>query len=349
MQDRHIAIIGRLGLLVEKVNEAAETTARIREAFLFSKNAHGAQVRKSGRPYITHPTEVALLLRSKGCDLDTIVAGFLHDIPGNCAISLVELTERFGEEIGRIIGGLVSYQRIELGSKTATDIPSIFKNAFYQDMRIASIALCDHLVNLRDMYVLNQNVRQRIIAETTRIHLPLAQILGLHEISSEMAELVYFYSYDYEFQSDIMRKYIKSREIILDNFDSPIITNINELYPQIYRVEKALPPNTKEYPSSNQLKDTEVRLAQINNTLLSLEAPRFENILGSWGPIDLKGVYKWCHYLLNFSRRAKIAQDAVMDIDQPNEAAWRWLCDLDKKHGGIHDALYALALRARDF
>ena len=58
---------------------------RINHAFAFAAKHHDQQVRKGTRlPYLTHPANVAVILTRYGCGEDTIVAGILHDVVGDC-------------------------------------------------------------------------------------------------------------------------------------------------------------------------------------------------------------------------------------------------------------------------
>ena len=55
-------------------------TAKIKQALRVSYRAHRGQTRKSGEPYIIHPVEVASLLLGMSMDVETILAGLLHDV-----------------------------------------------------------------------------------------------------------------------------------------------------------------------------------------------------------------------------------------------------------------------------
>ena len=48
-------------------------------AIEYASQKHDGQLRKSGEPYITHPLHVAATLVEWGMDIDSIVAGVLHD------------------------------------------------------------------------------------------------------------------------------------------------------------------------------------------------------------------------------------------------------------------------------
>ena len=52
----------------------------VERAYHFSQRAHQGQSRESGGPYFEHPYEVALILAELELDVETLVAGLLHDI-----------------------------------------------------------------------------------------------------------------------------------------------------------------------------------------------------------------------------------------------------------------------------
>ena len=52
----------------------------VEDAYQLAKKAHGEQLRKSGEPYIIHPLAVAYTLADLELDIESIVAGILHDV-----------------------------------------------------------------------------------------------------------------------------------------------------------------------------------------------------------------------------------------------------------------------------
>src|SRR5688500_14421078 len=80
---------------------------RINHAFAFAAKHHDQQVRKGTRgPYFTHPANVALILARYGQDEETVLAGILHDVVGDCVrdgYSRELLGERLGDKIGATV------------------------------------------------------------------------------------------------------------------------------------------------------------------------------------------------------------------------------------------------------
>ena len=52
----------------------------IKDAHQFASEVHKDQKRRTGHPYITHPSAVALILTEMKMDHETIMAALLHDV-----------------------------------------------------------------------------------------------------------------------------------------------------------------------------------------------------------------------------------------------------------------------------
>lgn len=77
---------------------------RINHAFAYAAKHHDQQVRKGTRlPYLTHPANVAVILTRYLCAEDTVVAGILYDVVGDCVRdgwTHDTLEERVGSKFG---------------------------------------------------------------------------------------------------------------------------------------------------------------------------------------------------------------------------------------------------------
>lgn len=76
----------------------------INHAFAFAAKHHDRQVRKGTKlPYLTHPANVAVILTRYGCDIETVVAGILHDVIEDCVrdgYTREMLEQRIGDKFG---------------------------------------------------------------------------------------------------------------------------------------------------------------------------------------------------------------------------------------------------------
>ena len=80
---------------IKKLHPEADL-ARVERAFEFMQKAHEGQKRLSGDPYYMHPLQIAIRLAQMDMDLPTIIAGLLHDVPENTAVTLEEIEREFG-------------------------------------------------------------------------------------------------------------------------------------------------------------------------------------------------------------------------------------------------------------
>ena len=65
-----------------------KTRQKIKDAYLFAKEAHKDQYRKSGEPYIHHLIEVCYILAEIQCGPSTLIAGLLHDTVEDTDVTL---------------------------------------------------------------------------------------------------------------------------------------------------------------------------------------------------------------------------------------------------------------------
>ena len=91
-----------LAVLDEKVPRVDRD--RVAACFDFAAQAHGAQRRASGQPYISHPVAVCrILIDLLESRLDTTLAcaALLHDVVEDTSTPIAEVEKRFGHEVAR--------------------------------------------------------------------------------------------------------------------------------------------------------------------------------------------------------------------------------------------------------
>jgi len=170
-------------------------------AYVFASAAHEGQVRKSGKPYITHPLATALTLARMRLDQPTIIAGLLHDVPEETPVTLQEIKKNFGAEVAQLVEGItklgtLKYRGIE---RYAENLRKMFV-AMAQDIRVILIKFADRLHNLRTLEHLPKEKRERIAHETLEIYAPIANRLGIWEMQGILEDLSFKYTNpeDYE-------------------------------------------------------------------------------------------------------------------------------------------------------
>jgi len=167
--------------------------ALIDRAYVVARDAHRDQMRRSGDPYIAHPLGVATILADLGLDDITLAGALLHDAVEDTALTLDDLVEQFGEDVGAIVDGVTKLDRLEFDSKEAQQAATMRKMlvAMAKDVRVLLIKLADRLHNMRTIASLPEAKQRRIAQETLDIYAPLAHRLGVQEVKWQLEDLAF--------------------------------------------------------------------------------------------------------------------------------------------------------------
>ena len=204
--------------LIEKASTYMKESdiAKIREAYLFTAEAHKGQVRKSGEPYIEHPVAVAEILVNMQMDVTSAVAALLHDVVEDTNVTLDDLRARFGETCAMLVDGLTKLERIQFRSKEEQQNENYRKMfvAMAQDIRVILIKLADRLHNMRTLKFQSEEAQRRISHETLEIYCPIAHRLGMSAIKWEMEDIAlrYLNPQQYYRIANLMQKKRAERE-----------------------------------------------------------------------------------------------------------------------------------------
>ena len=180
--------------ILEKIKsyiEKEEQLEVIEKAYLFAKEKHDGQFRKSGEPYIIHPMNVAMILTTIYADYETISAGFLHDVLEDCDCTSEEMEEVFGKGITKLVQGVTKLSKIHFSTENEYLIDYYKKIivGMSEDVRVIIVKLADRLHNMRTLWAIPED-RQKVKAhEALDILAPIAHHLGIHKIKSELEDL----------------------------------------------------------------------------------------------------------------------------------------------------------------
>ncbi len=173
----------------------------VQRAFAFANEAHGAQIRKSGEPYIIHPVEVAFILAELEVDETALVAALLHDtiedgkilhddeaLPS--PVTPEDLTQRFGAGVTALVHGVTKLRGLHhtREERQAENLRRMLI-ATSRDIRVILVKLADRLHNMRTLHHLSPADQQRIADETQRIFAPIAHRMGIWKIKWELEDL----------------------------------------------------------------------------------------------------------------------------------------------------------------
>lgn len=163
----------------------------IKRAYLYAKEKHSGQYRRTGEEYIVHPLFVAYILTSINADKDTIIAALLHDVVEDTEASKSDIKDNFGEVVANLVDGVTKINNINVSTDNEY-LTSYYKKIIVgmsEDVRVIIIKLADRLHNMRTLYALPHEKQKRKAKETLEILAPIAHRLGMNKIKSELEEL----------------------------------------------------------------------------------------------------------------------------------------------------------------
>ena len=172
-----------------------KSSARIREAYEFAREAHGDQLRKDGSPYITHPLAAAVIVAEMGLDEESVIAAILHDVIEDTPVTHEEVARRFGDGVADIVEGVTKLTKLRYTSKEEEQMENLRKMllAMARDIRVVLIKMADRLHNMRTMEYQSREKQLEKSRETMEIYAPIAHRLGMSKIKLELEDLSLLY------------------------------------------------------------------------------------------------------------------------------------------------------------
>ncbi|CAM0873115.1 unnamed protein product [Alopecurus aequalis] len=175
----------------------------VHDALKLAYEAHNGQKRRSGEPFIIHPVEVARILGEHELDWESIAAGLLHDtVEDTDMVTFETIQNEFGATVRRIVEGETKVSKLgklqcknEGSSKQdvkAEDLRQMFL-AMTEEVRVIIVKLADRLHNMRTLTHMPQHKQYAIAMETLQVFAPLAKLLGMYQIKSELEYLSFMY------------------------------------------------------------------------------------------------------------------------------------------------------------
>lgn len=191
-------------------------------AFMFAAVAHQGQVRKSGEPYILHPFETVKILTSLHVDEDTLIAALLHDVPEDTDKTIKDIEVNFGKKVAYLVEGITKlskvYYKNDMAKRQVDSLKKLFMHTAH-DPRIILIKLADRTHNMRTLHFLDKpEKRKRIARETLEIFVPIANLLGIEELKSELEDLCFheLHSEEYDVLADRCKSNRKNNDERMD-------------------------------------------------------------------------------------------------------------------------------------
>lgn len=188
-------------------------------AYEVAEKAHAGQIRATGEPYIIHPLATAFILATMRIDVSIVVAGLLHDVPEDTAVTLQEIEKDFGHDIAAMIGGITKLGKLKYrgAERYIENLRKMFV-AMAEDVRVMIIKFADRIHNLSTLGALEEKKRYRIAMESLEIYAPIAHRLGMGEFKGLLEDLAFPFVHpkDYERTVSIRDKIFNDGEVYIE-------------------------------------------------------------------------------------------------------------------------------------
>lgn len=179
----------------------------LEHAIDFATEGHTGQKRKSGEDYITHPLAVAGTLVDWGMDIDSVIAGVLHDTVEDTSATLERIESLFGGDVAFLVDGVTKVSQARSGMQDLVNyLPQTTDNlaklliAVGQDVRVIIIKLADRLHNLSTLQYMSPEKQTKIARESLEVFAPMADRLGMGRVRMQIEELAFSYLEPIEFK-----------------------------------------------------------------------------------------------------------------------------------------------------
>ncbi|KAL3827800.1 hypothetical protein ACJIZ3_016602 [Penstemon smallii] len=182
---------------------SSEELELVHKALNVAFEAHDGQKRRSGEPFIIHPVAVAQILGELELDWQSVAAGLLHDTVEDTNVTFERIEEDFGITVRQIVEGETKVSKLgKLKSKDenhsvqdvkADDLRQMFL-AMTEEVRVIIVKLADRLHNMRTLAHMPPHKQSIIAMETLQVFAPLAKLLGIYQIKSELENLAFMYT-----------------------------------------------------------------------------------------------------------------------------------------------------------
>ena len=161
------------------------------KAFHLSKKAHEGQKRSSGEDYFIHPCNVTAILIKLRLDMDSLIAGLLHDVIEDCGITPEELKKDFSPTIADIVLGMTKISKIKFKTQEESQAENFRKMiiAMAKDIRVIIVKLADRMHNMQTLQYISNKRQKKIARETLDIYVPLSNRLGIYSVKTTLENL----------------------------------------------------------------------------------------------------------------------------------------------------------------
>jgi GTP pyrophosphokinase len=150
-----------------------------------------------------------------GMDIDSVIAGVLHDTVEDTSLKLREIENLFGKDVAFLVDGVTKVSQARAGMQDLAEyLPQTKDNlsklliAIGQDVRVIIIKLADRLHNLTTLQYIPQEKQVKIARESLEVFGPMADRLGMGRVRMQIEEIAFSYLDPSEFKrlKNVIRK-----------------------------------------------------------------------------------------------------------------------------------------------
>ena len=214
----------------------------VRKAYQVASEAHKGVLLHSGEPFVLHSVEVAkIVVANVGLGYKSICASLLVDVVEHTDYTVEHVRSMFGDKIAELVEGLANINNI-LDTENVVNPSGIYSEDVQaenlklmllnmgNDVRVVLIKLADRLECMRNLDDMPESKREKVLAETMGIFIPLAHRLGLYSIKSELENIWLRYVHPDEYNEIVKRTdtSLANRIKELDDFIEPIASALLE-------------------------------------------------------------------------------------------------------------------------
>ncbi len=182
----------------ERYNFSESDVKVLTKAALYAEQYHKGQKRKSGEDYIMHPISVGMVLMSWSMDVNSIVAGILHDLIEDTPVTYEDIVKEFGEDVGFLVNS-VSKVSIFSSENRKQDVYNDEDNKYLiqvfmnmcSDIRVLFVKIADRYHNMKTIEFLKKDRQIRMAKETIDIYATLAGRIGMYSIKTELQDMCF--------------------------------------------------------------------------------------------------------------------------------------------------------------
>ncbi|KAJ8636365.1 hypothetical protein MRB53_010632 [Persea americana] len=212
----------------------------VKNALKLAFEAHDGQKRRSGEPFIIHPVEVARIVGELELDWECIAAGLLHDtVEDTDVVTFEKIEKEFGATVRHIVEGETKVSKLgklqcsnennSVQDVKADDLRQMFL-AMTEEVRVIIVKLADRLHNMRTLSHMPPHKQSSIALETLQVFAPLAKLLGMYKIKSELENLSFLYTnaHDYSELKQRAEELYKEQEKEIEEAKRILVQKIEE-------------------------------------------------------------------------------------------------------------------------